>query len=269
MWSLTMLDSLLAAKRQRCLPPSCPRSLNFKPAYESRDCTNILCSTEFTWHKYAILGLLKRSSQPWDMLNFNLLFLWLKVNGTLGCHSIVLGLSSGLPSIVLWSGVAAIFSMQNSPIFLPVATALLVAGLTLTLWMPGQTLFASTSSCSGLVQRLPAACIMQVANLWLIPINAHDTCWPCCLSSSGVSNCGQKAKKYILQRSQLCLQGDYQHVSLVHNGDHDSVDRIFMGLFWELYCHWESDQVLKQQCSNKRAQNSITKMSFCTIILRA
>jgi len=35
------------------------------------------------------------------------------------------------------------------------ATALLVAGPTLTLWKPGQTLFASTRSYSSLVQRLP------------------------------------------------------------------------------------------------------------------
>jgi len=37
-----------------------------------------------------------------------------------------------------------------------VATALLVAGSTLTLWIPGQTLFASTSSYSNLIQNLPA-----------------------------------------------------------------------------------------------------------------
>ena len=34
------------------------------------------------------------------------------------------------------------------------ATALLVAGPTLTFWIPGQTLFASTTSYSSLVQRL-------------------------------------------------------------------------------------------------------------------
>ena len=45
------------------------------------------------------------------------------------------------------------------------ATALLVAGPTLTLWIPGQTLFASTSSYSSLDQSLPVQ--------WLFPINAH------------------------------------------------------------------------------------------------
>ena len=38
---------------------------------------------------------------------------------------------------------------------LQVATALLVAGPTLTFWIPGQTLFASASSYSSLVQSLP------------------------------------------------------------------------------------------------------------------
>ena len=36
-----------------------------------------------------------------------------------------------------------------------VATALLVAGLTPTLWIPGQTLFASSILYSSLAQRLP------------------------------------------------------------------------------------------------------------------
>jgi len=92
---------------------------------------------------------------------------------------------------MVWCGSYFLYAEISH--FLPVATAFLVAGLTLTLWMPGQTLFASTSSYSGLVQRLPAACIMQVASLWLIPVNSHDTCQPCCLSLSGVSNGGQKA----------------------------------------------------------------------------
>jgi len=39
-----------------------------------------------------------------------------------------------------------------------------------------------------------------------------------------------EGKQYTLQDSQVRLQGDYQHVSSGHNIDHDSVDRIFMGL---------------------------------------
>jgi len=46
-----------------------------------------------------------------------------------------------------------------------VATALLVADSTLTLWIPGQTLLASTSSYSSLVRSLPVQ--------WFVPINAH------------------------------------------------------------------------------------------------
>ena len=39
-----------------------------------------------------------------------------------------------------------------------------------SLWIPGQTLFASTSSYSSFVQRLP--CNVG-SSLWLVPINAH------------------------------------------------------------------------------------------------
>ena len=46
-----------------------------------------------------------------------------------------------------------------------VATTLLVAGSTLPLWIPGQTLFASTRSYPGLVQSLTVQ--------WLVPINAQ------------------------------------------------------------------------------------------------
>ena len=52
-----------------------------------------------------------------------------------------------------------------SPVLLQVATTLLLAGPTLTLWIPEQTLFASTSSYPSLVQSLPVQ--------WLIPINVQ------------------------------------------------------------------------------------------------
>ena len=42
--------------------------------------------------------------------------------------------------------------MMNFTSFLQVATALLVAGTTLTVWIPWQTSFASTSSYSSVVQ---------------------------------------------------------------------------------------------------------------------
>ena len=55
--------------------------------------------------------------------------------------------------------ITNLLSKQQFHLVLQVATTLLVAGPTLTLWIPGQTLFASTSSYSRLVQRL-ALCIM-------------------------------------------------------------------------------------------------------------
>jgi len=52
-----------------------------------------------------------------------------------------------------------------------VATALLVAGPTLTFWIPWQTRFAFTYSYSSVVQ----------STRLLVPINAHVTWWPRCL----------------------------------------------------------------------------------------
>ena len=51
---------------------------------------------------------------------------------------------------------ACYFDQQtNNLCIFQVATTLLVAGPTLTLWIPGQIPFPSTSSCSSLIHRLP------------------------------------------------------------------------------------------------------------------
>ena len=60
-------------------------------------------------------------------------------------------------------------------LLLQVATALLVAGSTLTIWI---SLFASTSSYSSVVQS--ARLLAYAVNLRLVPINAHATWCPCC-----------------------------------------------------------------------------------------
>jgi len=65
-------------------------------------------------------------------------------------------------------------SCQTAKIFsfllLQVATILLVAGSTLTLWIPGQTVFASTSLYSSCVR----GCLYNAgSSLWLIPINVQ------------------------------------------------------------------------------------------------
>jgi len=56
----------------------------------------------------------------------------------------------------------------------------------------------------------------------------------------------------------------------VHNSNHYDVDRIFVGLCWELHCQWQLDCALERWRTrgDKRAHNSTTKVSFCTIIIR-
>jgi len=76
-----------------------------------------------------------------------------------------------------------------------VATALLVAGPTLTLL---DTRFAFTYSHSSVVQS---------ARL-LVPINAHVTWWP--RSSHG----GQLEDRTLVQRSQRCHNGEFRHISI-------------------------------------------------------
>jgi len=61
-----------------------------------------------------------------------------------------------------------------------VATALPVAGSTLTFWIPWQTSFASTSSYSSIVQSARLLVQLYAANSWLVLINAHVTWWPRC-----------------------------------------------------------------------------------------
>ena len=51
--------------------------------------------------------------------------------------------------------------------------------------------------------------------------------------------------KKILQRSQLCHQGRFWHLSIGARR-HGSVVRIFVVLSWELYCQWKSKQTLEQ-----------------------
>jgi len=48
-----------------------------------------------------------------------------------------------------------------------------------------------------------------------------------------------------------------------------NVERIFVDLSWELQCRWQLDRALErwQPRGDKRAHNSTTKLSFCTIII--
>jgi len=56
----------------------------------------------------------------------------------------------------------------------------------------------------------------------------------------------------------------------VHDSDHYDMDKIFVSLSWELHCRWQLDRALERWRTrgDKRAYNSTTKVSFCTIIVR-
>jgi len=89
------------------------------------------------------------------------------------------------------------------------ATTLLVAGLTLTLWMTGQMPFAAASSNPSLVQMLPIC--FYAASLRLVPINARHMMTMLFKSSKQWQPEGQTNS---LQCSQLHHQGEFWHVSV-------------------------------------------------------
>jgi len=55
----------------------------------------------------------------------------------------------------------------------------------------------------------------------------------------------------------------------VHDSNHYNVGTIFVGLSWELHWRWQLDRALERwwQRGDKRARNSTTEVSFCTIII--
>jgi len=84
-----------------------------------------------------------------------------------------------------------------------VATALLVAGSTLTFWIPWQTSFASTSSYSS--ARLHVD--FYAANLRLVPINAHVTWWPRCSIDQLIEPWWQKRRQNVITALTTLPQG--------------------------------------------------------------
>ena len=128
---------------------------------------------------------------------------------------------------------------------LQVATALLVAGSTLTFWVP---LFAPVLGCSHNCRRLTYDSFQLT----------HVTWWPHCSPGHG----GQNEDNTLLQRSQPYHKGEFQQVSSnawqrslrcgqnlcgpflratlpmtvsVHDSDREDVVRIFVGLSCKLW----------------------------------
>jgi len=56
--------------------------------------------------------------------------------------------------------------------------------------------------------------------------------------------------KALLQRSQCCQKGEY-----ISTRQYD-VDRIFVGLSWELLCRWQLDRALERWRTTGRQKGS-------------
>ena len=139
-----------------------------------------------------------------------------------------------------------------------VATALLVAGSTLTLWRPK---FVCTSSYSSVVQ----SARLLVSNLRLIPINAHVTWCPRCSIDRAMAV--QTKTEHYYSAHNVSTRLSFDTWASVHDSDHYDVYRIFVGHSWELRC-WIVRSSDGGQRWDKRTHNSTTKVSFCTIIIR-
>ena len=66
------------------------------------------------------------------------------------------------------------------------------------------------------------------------------------MTSQASAMAARRETKILLQHSQYRHRGELWHIVLMHNGDHDSVNRMLMGLSWKLYCWRQSDWVLEQ-----------------------
>ena len=77
----------------------------------------------------------------------------------------------------------------------------------------------------------------------------------------------KRRQNIINSTHNLTTRVSYSMYASMHGSDHYDVDRIFMGLSWDLHCRWQLDHAL-EWCRTTGRHNSTTKVSFCTIIVR-
>ena len=139
------------------------------------------------------------------------------------------------------------------------ATALLVAGSTLTFWISP---FASTSSYSSVVKALGCSCNcrrLACDSFQLTHMSRDDH------AVQLIEPWRPRRRQNIITALTTLPQGWVS--ASVHDRDHYDVDRIFVGLSWELHYRIVRSSDGRQP-GDKRAHNSTTKVSFCTIIIR-
>jgi len=145
-----------------------------------------------------------------------------------------------------------------------VATALLVAGSTPTFWIPQ---FVSTSLYSSVVQALGCShnCRRLTYGSFQLTHMSRDTTqfnW----SSRG----GQNEDRTLSQRSQRCHNGEFRHVSISTT----VITTMWTESSWAFPESYSADESWIVRSSDggqqwdKRAHNSTSKVSFCTITIR-
>jgi len=143
-----------------------------------------------------------------------------------------------------------------------VATPLLVAGSTLTFRIPP---FASTSSYSSVAKALGYSCNcrrLAYGSFQLTHMSRDDH------AVQFTEPWRPRRRQNIITALTMLPQGWVSARKHQCTTDHYDVDRIFAGLSWELHCRWELDRALERWRTrgDKRAHNSTTEVSFCTII---
>ena len=142
------------------------------------------------------------------------------------------------------------------------ATALLVAGSTLTFWRPQ---FVCTSSYSSVVQLLGCShnCRrLTYGSFQLTHMSRDDHAVQINWSSHG----GPNEDRTLLQRSQRCHKGEFRHVSIsarqrsLQCGQNLRVPFLRATLLDRTLERWRTT-------GRQRTHNSTTKVSFCTIII--
>jgi len=145
-----------------------------------------------------------------------------------------------------------------------VATALLVAGPTLTFWMPWQTPFASTSSSFKAQLGCSYNCRRLTYDLFqLMHMSCDDHAVQ--LIKFEQATAAQNEDKTFLQCSKHCHKGEFRHVSISAQQRSLQCGQNLCGPFLRATL---PDRALKRwrRMGDKRAHNSTTKVSFCTII---
>ena len=145
-----------------------------------------------------------------------------------------------------------------------VATALLVAGSTPTFWIPQ---FVSTSSYSSVVQALGCShnCRRITYGSFQLTHMSRDV-----HAVQLIEPWRPKRRQNITALTTLPQGWISARKHQCTTANHYDVDRIFVGLYWELHWRWQLDRALERwrQLGDKRAHNSTTEVSFCTITIR-